>query len=68
MNTTQTVDELRQARAHHTGSLNLLPAARKNWAEAIHWGGEYSEVTLMQQAYALDDEMAMSGKPMPGAA
>lgn len=68
MSTAQTVDNLQQARAHHMGSLNLLRVARKNWPEAINWSDEHAQANPIQQAYALDDELAMTGKSMAGAA
>lgn len=50
------------------GNLNLLRAASKNWNEATRGWGEHTQVNLMHQVYALDDELAMAGKSMAGAA
>ncbi|HLA30095.1 MAG TPA: hypothetical protein VJ047_03585 [Pseudomonas sp.] len=68
MNTAQTADELWQTRAHSMGNLNLLRAASKNWNEVIRGCGEHTQVNLVQQVYALDNELAMAGKSMAGAA
>ncbi|UVE16165.1 hypothetical protein NVV93_11035 [Pseudomonas sp. LS44] len=68
MSTTQTDDELWQTRVHHMGNLNLIRSASKNWNEATRGCGEHTQVNLMQQIDALDDELAMAGKSMAGAA
>lgn len=68
MNTAQAVAELWQSRAHHRGTINLQRTASKNWNEAICRRGKHTQVNLMQQVYAPDEELTMTGKSMTGEA
>lgn len=49
------------------GNLKLLCITSKNWNDASSGGGEHTYLNLMQQVFALDDELAMAGKSMTGA-
>ncbi|CAI8806591.1 GNAT family N-acetyltransferase [Pseudomonas sp. IT-194MI4] len=49
------------------GNLNLLRIISKNRNETSSAGGKHAGLNLMQKVFALDDELAMAGKSMPGA-
>ena len=50
------------------GNLNWLRIISKNQNETSNAGGEHAGLNLMQKVFALDDELAMAGKSMLGAA
>lgn len=60
----QAMDELMQARARHMDNLYLLRNASSEWDAATAARGEATMANLMQQVYAIDDEMRAAGEKL----
>lgn len=52
-----TIDELAQIRTRHMRNLDLLRDHSKNWDERTTTRGEATMANLMQQVYAIDEEL-----------
>lgn len=44
-----------------------IPAVGANWNDASGEGGEHTHLSLIQQVFALDHELAMAGQSLTGA-